>query len=72
MYTRTMRHNPSPPNLLLPLFINNSNQRMKRASGLERAYPLQILAFKPKPNLGVCSFVSFPWCSGQIGRRLWC
>lgn len=68
-----MRHNPPPPNLLLPLFLNNPNQRMKRASSLERAYPLQILAFEPEPDIRVRSRgATFPWCSCQIGEGLWC
>lgn len=60
-----MRHNPPPPNLPFPLFLNNSNQRMKRAAGLERAYPLQILAFEPEPNLRIrwSRGATFPWCT---------
>ncbi|KAB8205093.1 heterokaryon incompatibility protein-domain-containing protein [Aspergillus parasiticus] len=48
--TRAMRNNSPPPNLLLPPLLNESQQSMKGAPGLERANALQILAFEEEAN----------------------
>ncbi|KAB8246757.1 heterokaryon incompatibility protein-domain-containing protein [Aspergillus flavus] len=52
-----MRNNPPPPNLLLPPLLNESQQSMKRAPGLERANALQILAFEEEPDGRALSYV---------------
>lgn len=59
-----MRNNPPPPNLLLPPLLNESQQSMKRAPGLERANALQILAFEEEPDGRVRR------CLPLVGRSL--
>lgn len=42
-----MRHHTTSPNFLDPHFLHESGHGMKRSSGLERPYLLEVLALEP-------------------------
>ncbi|KFZ00973.1 hypothetical protein V500_00913, partial [Pseudogymnoascus sp. VKM F-4518 (FW-2643)] len=67
--TTTMRHHPPlpPPSLLPALTLHQAQQRMERASRLERADFLEILALEPESDLGVCGGLPGPGGAFELG-----
>jgi hypothetical protein len=67
-----MRDYAPSPNLLHPLFLNQSLYSMKRPPHLERADALEILAFEEQSYLGLRRFLAFPLCALERFSCLWC
>lgn len=64
-----MRHDPPlpPPSLFPALTLDQAQQRMERASRLERADFLEILALEPESDLWVCRGLTGPGGAFELG-----
>ena len=67
-----MRNDPPPPNLFLPQRPHKSDKRMKRASRLERAYPLIVLAFEEEIDIRLGRLLVLEGGAAQGVGRLRC